>query len=604
VKIQFSQPYSTVEDISSAGPVKQPASTQIIYASIRPDNFSVYQRRSNGVVKLVGAPNRFESHPVTTPDGKAIIYSSNEAGSHYLFMRNLTDGTESKLTDHTLFEDHPHFDKNGYFYFCSDLQEGRTQIYRTKWTGQTICMDKAEKITSGPGSHFSFSVSPSGQEIVFCSNQDNLKAYEGPAPSRTYHAGRLYKMQIGQPETTKALTNAETGNCWEGTPVYSQDGKSVFYYSTATGKPQLYRYDVETASSIKLTQNDAKALYPAIDTNGKVLFSYQKHQEKPWKIKTMKSDGSELKTLFKIQQHAWAPQASADGTVTFFGTSHFSAESIADDSSPHGNGNFIVDEGTVPGNVNTALKTIRGYFPAVNLTQKKITYIEAMSRVNRCNMDGSENEKLYSPVAVPCVFGLSGALDGSVVTAAGTPFAGTASHIMLISKEGTVKNLTEQHAEAHNTGPSISKDGQTIIFSRQLPGESKQLFSMDGDGQNLKRLTNTQRHEVFPSLSACGKWVVYSSSEDKKTYSLRLLNLEADTVENLTNGYVDIHACFSPDGSQLVFSSNRGGSKVETPLSFFFNPQAYGDIYIMDLNSRKITQITSSPYEDSTPSWI
>ena len=113
----------------------------------------------------------------------------------------------------------------------------------------------------------------------------------------------------------------------------------------------------------------------------------------------------------------------------------------------------------------------------------------------------------------------------------------------------------------------------------------------------------------MPAISSCGKKIVFSSTRDGKTYHLRLLELDpvgktVEKIKTLTFGYADLHPCFTPDGQKVIFSSNRGGYKHEKPLSFFFNPQSYGDIFCLDLNSLNVIQLTSTPYEDSTATSI
>ena len=377
------------------------------------------------------------------------------------------------------------------------------------------------------------------------------------------------------------------------------------------GKPQLYRYELKTDTIEKILEHDSKSVYPTVGLNDEILFSYQKQNNKCWKIKKMQPDGKESQTIVKIQQHCWAPQILKDGSLVFFGTANLNTLPV-DDALPHGEGAFVVDKGMFSTTEKTvALTTVRGFFPAVSQElpeeHQLIRYIDSMSKVMSCKRDGSDKKEIFRPSEGEEVFGLSSSLDGYTVTTLGKAFGNSESesHILLLKEGQEPINLTKGFLPARNAQPAISRDGQTIIFSRQMPGQRKHLFSINKDGTNLKQLTsNENRDDVFPAISPCGNYAAFSSTKDHITYHIRRLDLGNKKVEKLTRGFVDIHVSFSPDGDQLVFTSNRGGLKVETPLSFFFNPQAYGDTYILDINSRKITQITSSPYEDSTPTWV
>lgn len=532
----------------------------LYYSSLRPNNLGIYHFK-DGNVSRVTAGNYFDQHPAPSPDGAGVVFSGCENGSHHLFF--LQNGERTKLTDHPLFEDHARFDSCGNIYFCSDYG-GAVHIFRAKWTGERIQMHMAEQVTEGPGNCFTFCVSPDGQEIVFSSNRDNLGDYEGPQPSDNYQAGRLYRMTIGAPGSCHRLLASE-GKHWEGTPEFSADGKYLFFYSNAEGYTRLYRLDCSTKQVEKMA--DEEAAYPVAMPGDRILFSVRKH--KRWKIQSMALDGAERRTIAKIKGHCMAPRPAADGSFYFFG------ETAAEEG-------FVLEEGS---SLSVPLKVIRGLFPVVD--EQGVRSINAMKTVERCP------HALYKSDAY--VFGLAKGKDGGLLTTEGTPFASTASHIIALQP---VRNLTEKFGCSRNAHPCALED-DSIVFSRQEPGQRKQLYRMDENG--LERLTEENEDHVFPA--AYKHFVVFSSTVDRKSYSLKCLDLRSRHVSKLTEGFVDIHACFSPDGRQLVFTSNRGGMKVERPLCFFFNPQPYGDLFLLDMQTKVVRQLTSSPYEDSTPSW-
>ncbi len=526
-------------------------------SSLRPENLSVYQYQDGGVERVTGTDG-FDQHPIPAPDGKGVVYSGSENGSHHLFY--LSDGDRVKLTDHPLFEDHARFSQDGYLYFCSDY-DGTVQIYRAKWEGARIMMPDAEQITKGMGNCFSFAVSPDGKELVFSSNRDNQAEYMGPQPDENFHAGQLYRMRIGRPETCKRLLGIEGGH-WEGTPEYSPDGKFVVFYSNHDGLPKLYRYHFNLGALDKIS--DKASAYPAFQDDGALLYSEK--GKKYWKIRRISCDGSQIRTVLKRDGNCIAPRPLSNNTFYFYSESG-KAQS------------FVVDEGAVKG---IPLRVIRGFFPIVE--GKDTTYIEEMNSVKRCSHEIFKSDQF--------VFGLARTADGNTVTTEGVPFQSTESHLVALCP---YKNLTGHLKAARNAHPSSA--GDSIVFSRQEFGGRKQLHLLK-EGK-LERLAEDDEDHVFPTVH--GERVVFSSTIDKKRYRLKMLDLKTREVQVLTEGFVDIHARFSPDGKFLVFTSNRGGMKTEKPLCFFFNPQPYGDLFLLDMETKRITQLTSSPYEDSTP---
>jgi Tol biopolymer transport system component len=94
------------------------------------------------------------------------------------------------------------------------------------------------------------------------------------------------------------------------------------------------------------------------------------------------------------------------------------------------------------------------------------------------------------------------------------------------------------------------------------------LWVMDADGGNKRRLT-TSRGEVnwAPSWHPDGQRIVFASNRDDwreelaahgHNFELYLLELESGAITRLTvNATFDSFPIFSPDGSRLVFASNR-----------------------------------------------
>ena len=65
----------------------------------------------------------------------------------------------------------------------------------------------------------------------------------------------------------------------------------------------------------------------------------------------------------------------------------------------------------------------------------------------------------------------------------------------------------------------------------------------------------------------------------------------------------DSHPAWSPDGQWIAFASARGGFKDEAALHPY-NPQPYGDLYVMRADGSDLRQLTDTQFEDGTPTWI
>jgi Tol biopolymer transport system component len=67
--------------------------------------------------------------------------------------------------------------------------------------------------------------------------------------------------------------------------------------------------------------------------------------------------------------------------------------------------------------------------------------------------------------------------------------------------------------------PAWSPDGSAIAFMAQEPGASGSnpdynIFVMNADGSDVRRLTTTPGEDGWPAWSQDGSWIVFSSSRD------------------------------------------------------------------------------------------
>jgi TolB protein len=65
----------------------------------------------------------------------------------------------------------------------------------------------------------------------------------------------------------------------------------------------------------------------------------------------------------------------------------------------------------------------------------------------------------------------------------------------------------------------------------------------------------------------------------------------------------DAHNAWSLDGEWIAFTSARGGFKDESALHPY-NPQSYGDVYVMRADGTDVRQLTDDPFEEGTPNWL
>jgi TolB protein len=64
-----------------------------------------------------------------------------------------------------------------------------------------------------------------------------------------------------------------------------------------------------------------------------------------------------------------------------------------------------------------------------------------------------------------------------------------------------------------------------------------------------------------------------------------------------------VSQAYSPDGERIAFTSARGGFKDEAALHPY-NPQSYGDLYVMRKDGSDVRMLTDNQFEEGTPAWV
>ena len=154
--------------------------------------------------------------------------------------------------------------------------------------------------------------------------------------------------------------------------------------------------------------------------------------------------------------------------------------------------------------------------------------------------------------------------------------------------------------------PSWSPDGKRIAFTSsetpigaflhtQIVREGRpQIYVMDADGKNLRRLSNNNFAEWHPSWSPDGKRIAFTSSSDRPTadgyWDIYVMDADGNNPRNLTNHpSADWHPSWAPDSQRIAFVSSR---------------DAFGwCIYVMDADGRNQQRLTDDSHADYSPSW-
>ena len=154
-------------------------------------------------------------------------------------------------------------------------------------------------------------------------------------------------------------------------------------------------------------------------------------------------------------------------------------------------------------------------------------------------------------------------------------------HSLLDGKRQVAANF-----RGSNSAPAWSPDGRTLAVSLSREGGS-QIFLINPDGTNVRRLTSSPAIDIEPRYSPDGRWIYFTSDRGGTPQIYRMPAGGGDAQRVTFEGSYNVSPRISPDGNKIAYITRNEG-KFQVAL--------------LDLTNRQ-TQVITDSERDESPSF-
>lgn len=222
---------------------------------------------AGGDARLLVAHDATESRPLFSPDGKMLAFVSTRTGGGDIYVLTIDTGTLRRVTADDGMEQLDSWSRDGkWIYFSSTSHDisGMNDIYRVPVDGGTSMAVSADRYTN----EFGAAASPDGTKIVFSARGNGSGQWWRKSGSHLDQAELWLASVAGAPNYTK-LTALDGRAMW---PMWSGDGKSIFYVTDRNGTENLWSRPAGAGTDRALTKfTGGRVLWPSITTDGKTI---------------------------------------------------------------------------------------------------------------------------------------------------------------------------------------------------------------------------------------------------------------------------------------------------------------------------------------------
>ena len=579
----------------------QPSTTRILFSRAgpgEPGEIALFVAKADGTAEQpLGSAVTFDYNPAWFPDGQSIVFTSERDGSAELYRVNLDGSNLKRLTADPAYDDQAAIARDGkQIVFVSTRGGGTADLWILDVDTLAV-----RALTSGAGGDFRPTWSPDGNWIAFSSD----RASAMPMGKGRWEHLDVNDIYVIRPDGSglKRFKN-EGRSC--GSPKWPDAGRIIAYCASAEemlpfraagaqGQTEVVSIDIASGHFTEVSVGSGIKVSPGILSDG--IFGFVRRNAGAQGI--FYNDGK-TGPAGDVRYAAWSP----DGRRVAFHRRTLKPRSGWQRVWSRDPRYELVMSPNMPSFDPSGKQFVtQGIAPAGRLG-RGIQIVESGSGVSRVLFQGEGKHALapqWSPKGDLVAFGLgtftlfTGGLTPQITKPEDRVDGG--GQVAVINPDGS--GFREVTSGPNNNGfPSLAPDGTRIVY---------RTFGPDGNGLRIVNLkdgsvqTLTTYYDNFPFWSPRGDLIMFSRQE-RDNFDVYTIEPDGKNLKRLTTSPGnDAHMGWSPDGEWIVFASSRMGFKDES--LYTAAPQPYGELFVMKYNGKEVHQLTDNQWEEGAPAW-
>jgi tricorn protease len=488
---------------------------------------------AGGEARLLVSHPANESRPIYSPDSRRLAFVSSRTGNGDIYILTLDTGDLKRLTFDDSSEQLNGWSRDGkWVYFNSTSRDisGMNDVFRISSEGGTAMQVTADRFVN----EFFSAPSPDNSTLAFTARGNSSTQWWRKGHSHLDES-EIWLMREGESASYERLTSR---GAREGWPMWSADGKNLFYVSDKSGAQNIWVKPVQGQARQVTQFKDGRVLWPTMSYDGRLMVFERNFGI--WKFDPANNQTSEIKITRR-------------GVATGTSVEHLTLN------------NQFQEMALSPDGRKVAF-TVRGEIFAASAK-------DGGDATRVTNTLTAESNIIWSPDSKKLVY---------ISDRDKTP------HIYMYDFTKNAETQLTNDAKL-DTAPRFSPDGKWLAFERG----ARELRVMDMESKQERVIaTGFLERPPFEAerpfvWSPDGKWIAFMSVGERAFQNIHIANVAEGTSKPVSflanvNGNV---VSWSPDGTFLLFDTGQRteGSRLArvdlTPRTPKFREDQFTDLF-------------------------